>query len=156
MKHLKSFESNFWGRHSDWVEYNYLNMDMVKNGDMKLTLTEEGLEKVEDEGINYDNFYDYFDDIRANSEFIYFGSLGDAGLGMTEAPGITDGYYFDDDGNIVEENDSEIYWYPNYIMKDFTEELSKNGSVIFSTLSPKSKEEIEQQQLKNDTKKYNL
>jgi len=157
MKHIKKFEG-FWNKHTDRIEYEYLRMDIIENGNMKLSLTDEGKEKVKEDGINYENFIDYFDDIRANSEYVYWESIGDAGLAMSDAPCITDGYYFDDDGIFTDEkhDDSEIFWYPDYVVKDFTEELYKKGYVIFETNKPKTKEEIEKRRFKNDTKKYNL
>lgn len=155
MKYLKTYE-NFWDVYCP--SGRYLNMEILENGDLKISLTEEGKEEVDETGISIDSFYDYFDDIRANSEFMFFEDLGEAGLGMTSAPGITDGYYYNDNGDITDElhDDSVIYWYPNYVVKDFTEELKNNGYVIFNTIIPKTIEEIEHQKLKKKAQKYNL
>lgn len=153
---FKLFE-DFWGRHSDWIEYRYLNLEILENGDLKIILNEDGKKEADEEGLTFQNFSDYFDDIRANSNLLYFDSIGDTGLGMSDAPCILDGYFYDDN-TLKEEDDfaTEIYWYPNYMIKDFTEELYKNGYVVFTTNNPKTNDEIEHQRLKNDLKKYNL
>lgn len=155
MKYLKTYE-NFWDIYAP--SGRYLEMEILKNGDLKISLTDDGILEVDETGISIDNFYDYFDDIRANSEYLYFEDLGKAGIGLTDSPGITDGYYYDDDGELTDEehDDSSIYWYPNYIVKDFTEDLMENGYVIFNTINPKTPEEIEKAQIKWDSKKYNL
>lgn len=155
MKFLKTYE-NFWDVYVP--SGNYLDMEILENGDLKISLTDEGKEEVEDNGIDFYKFYDLFDDIRGNSDFMFFEDLSDAGLVMTNAPGITDGYYFDDNGDITdkEHDDSVIYWYPNYVISDFTEVLKEKGYVIFNTISPKTKEEIEERKFQLNTKKYNL
>ena len=141
MKHIKLFE-NFWGNHSDWMKYTYLDLEILENGDMKIILNENGKEETED-GLDEDMNYDLFDDIRANSELLYFSDMSDTGFGMSSAPCITDGYYVGDDGDLEEGNKAIVYWYPNYLVKSFTDELVENGYVIFQTGTPKTKEEIE-------------
>jgi tetratricopeptide (TPR) repeat protein len=62
----------------------------------------DGKIKVNEDDINFDNFYYYFDDIRGNSEYLYFDSLADAGIGMSDAPCITDGFWYNEDIILVE------------------------------------------------------
>jgi len=137
----------------------YLNLEKLENGNLKITINYDGKIEVETYGIDWDRFSDYFEDIRCNSDYNYFSDLGDAGLGMTNSPGITDGYNYDDEGEFTDENNeenSDIYFYPNYMIKDFTEELIKNGSVIFNSSAKKTTEEIEEIKLKRMTNKYNV
>ena len=153
MKHLLYFKESFNIDH-----YRYLDLEKLKNGDLKIILNSDGRDEVVDSGIDNYKFSDYFDDIRGNSDYLYYESISDAGLGMSEAPCILDGFYFDDNGDLTDDghNDSEIFYYPDYMIKNFTEELVKNGFVIFITTTPKSQEEIEKFRLKKDTEKYNL
>jgi len=115
---------------SDIENYRYLNIEKLSDG-LMIYLNEEGKEESED--LTEQNFYDLFDDVQGNSEYRYFDDLGEAGLGLTSAPGITDGYYFDDDGNLTDgdNTDSEVYWFPNYMVEDFTKTLREKGKVFF-------------------------
>ena len=156
MRYLTYFKESFSNFNIE--HYKYLDLEKLENGDLKIILNSDGKEEANDYGINIDNFYDYFDDVRGNSEYLFYESISDAGLGMSEAPCIIAGYYFDDNGKLTDDghDDSEIFWYPNYMIKDFTEELVKNGFVVFQTTKPKTQEEIEKFRLKRDTEKYNL
>lgn len=132
----------------------YLNLEKLDNGDLKIILTPDGREEIEDSGeVNFD---DLFEDIRCNSDYLYWESMSDAELGMSDAPCITDGYYFEDNGDLLTYDDSELFYYPDYMIKDFKEELDKDGFVIFITNSPKTLEEIEKHRFERKVKKYNL
>ena len=123
---------------------NYLSLEIVDNG-LILRLTQAGKREIKDlipEGFNkkddscfchYVDFFNFFEQIRCNSEFIYFDNIGEAGFGLTSAPGITDGYYYNDDAELTDEghNDSAVYWYPNYCIIDFIEELYTKGQTFF-------------------------
>jgi len=142
--------------YSEVEEYHLLKLEIMENGDLKISLTEDGKEEAED-GIDYNKFYDYWDDIQGNSEWLYASDLGDLNIGlMTSAPGVVDGINYVDPGEYEIYDDSNIYWYSSYEIKDFTEELVKNGYVIFDTTEPKTKEEIEANRLKKDINKYNV
>lgn len=134
MKHLKNYISFKVNENttSNIHEHMYLIMELLPNG-LKLSLTQEGKDKVSEDGINQNDFSDYFEDIQVNSEYMYFPNLGNVNLGLSEAPCITDGYYYDDDGKLVddEHDDSVVYWYPNYMVSDFTDILVNDGSVFF-------------------------
>lgn len=157
MKHIKQFESFHY---SDGIEeYRYLNLEQLDNGDLKISLTDEGRELIDDfGGISEDNFDDFFEDIRGNSEWLYVSDMSDFDLGMTNAPCILDGYYFNRHGKLTDKKhkDSELYWYSNYMVSDFTEVLKDNGFVIFETNKPKTVKEIEDIKLKRDMKKFNI
>jgi hypothetical protein len=107
----------------------YISLKMTKNG-LEISLTKKGKEKVKEDGITEENFYDYFEDIQANSEFLYF---AESPVGLTDAPVITDGLYYDDDGELTDKghSDSEVYWYPDYAIKSFADELKEEGNTFF-------------------------
>lgn len=123
---------------------NYLSLEVVDDG-LILRLTQAGKREIKDlmpEGFkkkdypyfyHYVDFYDFFEQIRCNSEFMYFDDMGEAGFGLTSAPGITEGYYLDDDAELTDKghDDSAVYWYPNYMITDFIEELYTTGKTFF-------------------------
>jgi hypothetical protein len=77
-------------------------------------------------------FDDFFDTIQGNSELLYFSNLGDAGFGLTDAPGITDGYYMNDDGDYESHDDARVWFYNDYMINDFVKELLTKKSVVFT------------------------
>lgn len=157
MKHIKQFES--FVNNIDIEEYRYLNLEMLDNGDLKIILTEEGRELINNfGGINQDNFDDFFEDIRGNSSWMYIDDMSNYDLGMTESPCILDDYYFGEDSKLTDEghDNSVLYWYPDYQISDFTEVLNEKGFVIFETNKPKTKKEIKKIRLKRDMKKFNV
>jgi hypothetical protein len=136
MNHLKDYDSFHLNENAggNVEHYRYLDIEKVEDG-LKISLNEAGKQNVEDEGgIEESKFYDYFEDVRGNSEYIYFEDMGDAGFGLTSAPGITDGYEYNDDGELTDEGhtDSEVYWFPNYMIRDFTQDMLEDGYVIFT------------------------
>ena len=153
MKHLKTYERYY---NDEIMHYRYLDLQLLEDGNLKISLTDDGIEEAQDNGIDEVKFYLFFEDIEGNSEYKYFDILSESGLGMSEAPCIIDGIYYDDNDYPSIYEDSEIYVYYDYYRKDFTEELLENGYVIFQTANPKTKEEIEQHRLNKDAKKYNL
>ena len=115
---------------SNIEHYRYLDIEKLPNG-LMIHLNDEG--KSEIENLTEQNFYDFFEDVQGNSEYRYFDDMGEAGLGLTSAPGITDGYYFDDNGDLTngEHTDAEVYWFPDYMVEDFTETLKEKGKAFF-------------------------
>lgn len=119
------------------IEQNeYLKIFAVKNG-IKLELTPEGKEELEDQidKIESDQpFVELFESIQGNSEMEYHIDLGEMGFGLTSAPGITDGYYHDDNGEYTdgENKDSKVYYYSNYMVKSFLMEMYNGNDVIFN------------------------
>lgn len=153
MKHLKTYERYY---NDEIMHYRYLDLQLLENGNLKISLTDDGIEEAKENGIDEVKFYNFFEDIEGNSDYKYFDILSESGLGMSEAPCIVDGFYYDDDGGPSIYEDSVIYVYYDYVYKDFTKELLENKYVIFQTINPKTKEEIEQYRLNKDAKKYNL
>lgn len=141
MKNIKGFFefiNEAYEKNEEW-RGRYLKLEVVPNG-LIVHLTEEGRKEAEENKDNEshclceNNFYEYFEDIQVNSEWLYHHDIGTAGFGLTEAPGFTDGYYMDDDGELTDKghDDSEVYWFPNYMVENFCETLLKEGEVFFS------------------------
>jgi hypothetical protein len=154
---FKLFENN---NDDNYRSFRNLDLEILENGDLKIILNDDGREEMDDYNeINEEKFYDLFEYVTANSEYLFFKDLGDAGFALTSMPGILDGYYHDDDGTITDaghEDTSIIYTYPYYVTKDFMQELDKNGYVIFETDKPRTKEEIKEYRLKKTMNKYNI
>ena len=120
--------------HGDVEHYRYLDIEKLPNG-LMVHLNEDGKkESEESDNLNENNFDEYFEDVQGNSEYLYHNDMGDAGFGLTNAPGITDGYHIGDGGDLTDDDheDSEVYWFPNYMVEDFTETLKKDGKVFFT------------------------
>jgi len=125
----------------DVFNFRYLTLTVFNNG-INLILTDEGREFLTEEkgdkpiDITYERglFNDLFEDVRCNSDFLYFEDIGEAGFGLTSAPGITDGYYYDDNGDLTDKGnkDSNVYWYPDYMIKDPLEDLDETGVTFFN------------------------
>jgi hypothetical protein len=114
--------------------YRYLDIEKVENG-LKISLNDDGKQNVEDEGgIEERNFGDYFEDVMGNSDYLFIENLGDVGFGLTDAPGILYGYDYNDDGLLMDDgrSDSEVYWFPNYMVREFTQDMLEYGFVIFT------------------------
>ena len=157
MKHIKQFEGYTGGVE----QYRYINLERMKNGDLKISLNEDGIENAKDDGGITEHSFgtDYFDDVQGNSHWLYFDNMSNYNLGMSSAPCITDGFYFNEHNKLTDKKnfrDSEIFWYPNYMIYDFAEELYNDGYVIFQTNHKRTPEEIEEYTLKKSMKKYNL
>lgn len=154
MKNLKNFtdfvneefgeidrEHEYLVNNTDIVHGRFLDLEKVSNG-LWIHLNDHGKkENEEEDNLIEQNFCDYFEDIAANSEWKYIDNLGEAGFGLTGAPGITYGYeYIDDDvvskpteGPTAETStdDNGIYYYNNYMITDFTDKLKEEGKVFF-------------------------
>lgn len=141
MKHIKEFEKFKINENlNNKQSFRYLDIEILPNG-LKIILNEDGYNYIKDEDINVEEkdyqklqslFDDLFDDVQGNSEYMYIENIGDFGFGLTEAPGITDGYYYDDNGDLKETDEtSELYYYEQYQINDFVEKLITNGEVIF-------------------------
>jgi len=157
MKHIKQFE----GYNGDVEHYRYIDLERMENGDLKISLNEDGIENAKDDGgITEDSFGDdYFDDVQGNSDWLYFDDMSNYDLGMSSSPCITDGFYFNKHNRLTDKKnfrDSEIFWYPNYMIYDFAERLYEDGYVIFQTTNKRTPEEIEEYILNKKMKKYNL
>ena len=115
----------------------YLELIPQKNG-LMVKLTPEGKEELEAHEVEGEQVYlgtfinDLMDDIQGNSEYRYYTNLGEAGLGMTDAPGFTDGYFYNDEGELESHPDAHLYYYNDYAIKDEGRELLEKGEVFFA------------------------
>lgn len=120
-----------------------LYLHLLKNA-LKIELTEEGkvylseldIDKYKTGDGSYapfeNDFYDMLDDVQGNSEYIYHSNIGDSGFGLTSAPGITDGYYLNDDGEYeASDETSSVYWYSGYETNSFIDDLIEDGETYF-------------------------
>jgi hypothetical protein len=163
--YIKSYNSflneNFFS-YSVYQSFSFLDLEILENGNLKIILNDDGKEEVDNNSINENNFSDYFDDIQGNTGYRYFYDASVIGF-MTEAPIIINQWDFDDKGDIVLTEDSIIWTYNNYAIKDFTKELVEQGYVIFSKDKPFTENEIERFkkekykiELNKKIKKYNI
>lgn len=119
--------------------FKYLTITQLPDG-LKLKLNKEGKQKVEEDMADhkdqYDIWYDLFDDIIGDSEYIFHKDMGESGFGLTNAEGITDGYHYVGETRKMYDADfpksANVYWYPNYQVKNPLEELYEDGSVFFT------------------------
>lgn len=123
----------------------YISLDITPNGNLKITLDEDGRAEVlemRDDDRNDDYIMsELFDDVRGNSELMYFDDAGEAGFGLTQAPAITDGFYYDDNGNLTDEGheDSKVYYFERYMIDSFIDKMLEDGYVIFDRASKSKK-----------------
>ena len=117
-------------------EFDYLYLRPTKNG-LIIELTDKGIEAYNNEEIY--EMYDLFEDVNSNSEWSYIDNAGDVGLGLTEAPVITDGYYFDDNGEFTDEGvkGSRLYVWNDYMIKDLFDTLMEQGQVTLTEVKDK-------------------
>ena len=112
----------------------YLDIVSDKNK-LIITPTKEGLEEIKElrEARHGDRVImsELFEDIRNNSE------LGEMGFGLTSAPGITDGYYYDDDGEFTDKGhtDSRLYYFDNYMLRSEIDDLVNRGEVVLDKVN---------------------
>lgn len=126
MKNLKSFNDFLNESLNENDEYGrYLTLSKLANV-LKISLTDEGKEKIDEDGLTEQNFDEYFEDIMANSGYRFYFNLGEAGFGLTSAPGFTENY--DEEDNT---DDFNLYYFEPYMIYDFTEILKTDGSVYF-------------------------
>jgi len=113
----------------------YLNIVSGKNK-LTITPTKEGLEEIKEQ--QYDDISDMFimeelfEDIRGNSELDWHYDLGEVGFGLTSASGMTDGYYYDDDGEYTDKGhkDSRVYYFKDYMYRSEIDDLLDGELVL--------------------------
>jgi hypothetical protein len=115
-------------------EGEYVGIKLSKNA-LTLYLTDDGRAKIsEDTEKSEVNFIEeYFEDIQVNSEIDFHDDLGERGFGLTEAPGFSIEYGYNDDGEYVDSNGhGQVFYYDNYMITNFIEVLQRDGKVIFN------------------------
>ena len=118
--------------------FRYLTIQEHENG-LQIYLNEEGIELVkelkEDGKSDSDIWYELFEDVRGNSEYIFHDDMGESGFGLTDAEGITDGYFVSDNGDGYETSYPEfakVYWFPNYMITSPLDKMFEEGNVFFT------------------------
>lgn len=53
-------------------------------------------------------------------------------VGLTDAPVISNGLEYPDYGDPYIPDDATIWWFPNYMITSFAEELIRTGKVVFT------------------------
>lgn len=121
-----------------------MEFDILKNGDLKITLDTYSYDWLEIEKKN--NNHDEVDIM--NKLMDQFGQLGDGygiyngdELGMlSNAPIILCDYFINDTENGSEidwDEDSQAWYYPDYQIKDFTDILYERGEIVLPKLEIK-------------------
>lgn len=140
LKHLKTFKAHNQPLHEsnntesvDIETGEYISLEVAENA-LKIKLVEGKKEKARDEIKNIDevSFNRLFEDIESNSDFTYSENIGNLGLGLTDAPGFLFSYTMSDEGSFEETTDSVLYYYNEYAINNFVEELFENGVVEFT------------------------
>lgn len=87
---------------------------------------------------HYADFYEHNEgrfeigDMLEESKHLGNGWVDGSGcFALTDAPIICTNVYFDDDGRLEFYTDSKIYFFDNYMIQSFEEELLENGEVVF-------------------------
>ncbi len=120
--------------------YRYLTLQKIKGG-LELSLNKEGIEEVKDlksdSKSDTDIWFNLFEDVHGNSEYIFHSDMGESGLGMTSAEGITDGYHYEgeDRFNLYKTDypkTAKVYWFPNYMVESSLDTMIKDGKVFFT------------------------
>jgi len=119
--------------------YKYLTLQKVKDG-LKLSIDDEGIElltELKDDGkSDSDIYFELFENIHGNSEYIFHNDIGDSGFGLTNVEGITDGYYYEGERGEMYKTDypesAKVYWFPNYMVESSLDTMMEHGSVTFT------------------------
>jgi hypothetical protein len=120
--------------------YRYVTIQKV-NGGLKISLNEEGIEEIkdlkDDDKSDLDIWAELFEDVQGNSEYIFHSDMGNSGFGLTNAEGITYGYYYEgeDIHNLYKTDypeSAKVYWFPNYMVESPLETMIENGNVVFT------------------------
>jgi len=110
----------------------YTNFNVLPNGNLCIELTDEGKEEIEDLWSNHPEWNDY-DILRELIEHQLCNGWSwlnpeDVGA-LTEAPILSDGASYDDDGAM--EVYGKVWWYPNYMVDELSVVLHDDGKLIF-------------------------
>lgn len=122
----------------------YLTLESLKNGELKISMTNEGKELIEE------NYQQKTND-QIWSELIDCPSLGGSDvwvnqmIGLTNAPNICIGAIWSESGQLDFDwplDFESIWYYPDYQIKDELEELLQNGFVIFKNSHTSEKKDV--------------
>lgn len=116
--------------------FKYLNIDVLNTG-LQIILNTDGKKYIDENGLDLTEqlFTDLFEDVQANSAYTFISNLGEyKGFGLTSAPGILFGYFYDEQTETYVTDDpssAKVFWYPEYEGKNFVEELYETNRTFF-------------------------
>jgi hypothetical protein len=120
------------------INFRYITLEELSNG-LQISLNAAGIELVkelkEDGKYEFDIWYELFEDVHGNSEYIFHNDMGESGFGLTNAEGITDGYFISDNGDGYDTNypeSAKVYWFPNYMVINSLDKMFEEGKVFFN------------------------
>lgn len=121
----------------------YLSFEVLPNGDLKITLTPEGKEELQERvesdteeelrfSVNSDMLW--WDFIESHSTNGSYEMVRPEHIGaLTDAPIIGLGMVQQEEGDPFADEETKVWWYPNYMISDPLEVLLKHGEVIFQS-----------------------
>jgi hypothetical protein len=112
---------------------NYTNFEILPNGNLKITLTQDGkieLNRIQTEyaedWIDYETLWNILEHQLCNGwDWLRPEQVG----ALTDSPILTNDVTYNDNGEV--EKIGQIWWYPNYMIDNLTEVLYNNGYIIF-------------------------
>jgi len=106
-----------------------IKLEVVSNGDLKINLLDkEELEYLLSKELHEE---DILTEMMDTARYLGNDWLCNMVIGLTEAPNIGRGVIFDEEDEDENMFAEEIWYYPDYMLKSFANELLENGFVIF-------------------------
>jgi len=114
------------------TESNYLKIEELPDGSLKLTLTEDGREFLEESQANgWKNvWWELLEQTSCNGS--YAATDANEVGGLTDSPMILNYKDTEDDGSVLLHDDNKLWWYPEYQVIDEFKELLTEGFIIFT------------------------
>jgi hypothetical protein len=111
-----------------------LNFEILPNGNLSVTATDEGREYISDFAHERDRqviLFDLCEAYSCNGSFTFFGAgEGNPNVGLTDAPCIAECLSYEDDGTAIIEG---RFWYlRDYATRDELEDWQNGKAVIFT------------------------
>ena len=111
-----------------------MNVQILENGDLKLSLESDddfGQLKIDSNSYGEFAICDLLEPYSCNGSFAFFdASDGNPCVGLTDAPCIAEQLDWDDEGNA--EIIGNFWYYDDYMVKSFIDELLNDGEVTFT------------------------
>lgn len=112
-----------------------MNIEILENGNLKLVLEVGDIDEIQynrERGFNDVNvLIELTENYWTNGSYQPFDAgNGNPFVGLTDAPCIAEELDYDDDGQA--EIIGNFWYYSDYMIKSFIDELVKNGEVIFA------------------------
>lgn len=108
-----------------------MNISIIENGNLKLELEYEDIDGFNNDMLGDDvKMSDAIESYSCNGSYEYFDAGdGNPNVGLTSAPCIAEQLIYLDDG--TKEIIGKVWYYDNYMIKSFIDELVEHGFVIF-------------------------